>query len=159
MDGRRDDIAVLVCRVRERLCGWPLDSVDEVLREQPLRTLAAPVPHVPGFARIRGHWMPVVDVGSALDLGGSPLQRLVVVHHQGRPAALGVTDVIGVQRLDRAAVDALPALLQDERHAPIAGMTALNHELVALLDLGRLLPDLQLPDDTASPQPSQESAA
>lgn len=163
MDGRRDDIAVLVCRVRTRLCGWPLESVDEILRMLPLRALAAPAAHIAGLARIRGRWMPVVDVASALDLGSAPLQRLVVVHHEGRPAALGVSDVIGVQRMARADVEALPPLLRDERHTAITGMTALNEELVALLDLARLLPDVDLPGpsdaDHPGPRPDRENAA
>jgi len=162
MDGRRDNLAVLVCRVHARLCAWPLASVDEILRHQPLRPLTAPAAHVPGLARIRGRWIPVVDLASALNLGPGPLDRLVVVHQDGRPAALAVSEVIGVQRLERTAVETLPLLLQHGQHDPVEGVATLNQALVALLDLGRLLPAEALepagtPDGEA--RETRESAA
>lgn len=140
MQGSREDKAVLVCRIGARLCAWPLDGVDEILRPRPLRTLMAPVDHVPGLARVRGRWVPVVDVAGAVGLGEVPVGRLVVVHHQGQVAALAVTEVIGVQPLAAAALDALPPLLRDGAHAPLDGLATLNDALVALLDTARLMP-------------------
>ncbi|TXD86097.1 chemotaxis protein CheW [Mitsuaria sp. TWR114] len=80
---------VLVCRVRSRLCGLPLDAVEETLRPQPLRPLKSPAVHVQGLARIRGDWLPVVDLAGLLGLtesGAAPapadaaaVRRYVVV--------------------------------------------------------------------------------
>ncbi|ALV05679.1 chemotaxis protein CheW [Roseateles depolymerans] len=149
MQGSREDKAVLVCRVGTRLCAWPLDGVDEILRPRPLRTLMAPVDHVPGLARVRGRWVPVVDVAGAVGLGEVPVGRLVVVHHQGQVAALAVTEVTGVQQLDAAALEALPPLLRDGSQAPLDGLATLNEALVALLDPARLMPPpgLEAPAD------------
>ncbi len=155
MQGSREDKAVLVCRVGARLCAWPLDGVDEILRPRPLRTLMAPVDHVPGLARVRGRWLPVVDVAGAVGLGEVPVDRLVVVHHQGEAAALAVTEVIGVQPLSAAALEALPPLLRNGDHAPLDGLATLSDALVALLDPGRLMPPPGLAalagEDPASP--------
>ncbi|WAC73022.1 chemotaxis protein CheW [Roseateles sp. SL47] len=141
MEARREDNeAVLVCWVGPRLCAWPLDGVHEILRPRPLRTLTAPVAHVPGLARIRGRWLPVVDVASALHMPPQAINRLVVVHHDGQTAALGVSRVAGIQRMPLAAIERLPLLLQDERHGGVEGVATLNALLVALLDPARLMP-------------------
>lgn len=140
MDAAGDDRPVLVCRVGSRLCAWPLAGVDEILRPRPLRTLMAPVPHVTGLARVRGRWVPVVDVAGAAALGEVPVDRWVVVHHQDQVAALAVTEVMGVQRLSAGSIDTLPALLRDAHHAALSGVATLNDALIALLDPVRLMP-------------------
>ena len=144
MDAAGDDRPVLVCRVGSRLCAWPLDSVDEILRPRPQRTLMAPVPQVTGLARVRGRWVPVVDVAGAAGLGEVAVGRWVVVHHQDQIAALAVTEVTGVQRLAAQAMDTLPPLLKDAHHAALSGVATLNGALIALLDPARLMPSAAL---------------
>ncbi|MBB3197175.1 chemotaxis protein CheW [Roseateles terrae] len=140
MDATGEDRPVLVCRVGSRLCAWPLDSVDEILRPRPLRTLMAPVPHVTGLARVRGRWVPVVDVAGAAGLEEVLVGRWVVLHHEDQIAALAVTEVTGVQRLAAQAMDTLPPLLSDAHHAVLSGVATLNDALIALLDPARLMP-------------------
>jgi purine-binding chemotaxis protein CheW len=151
---------VLVCRVQSRLCGLPLDAVEETLRPQPLRPLASPVVHVQGLARIRGDWLPVVDLAGLLGVDPSPPQsmahalphaadattsvaprRYVVVHAGPRRVALAVTEVLGLQALPADEVRALPPLLRDREHDAIAALAERDNDLIAVLDQARLLPE------------------
>lgn len=162
-------VRVLVCRAQARLCGLPLDAVEETLRPQPLRPLAAPVVHVAGLARIRGDWLPVVDLagllgmspaltagaplidsvhpavtGTADDAAAVPVRRYVVLRVGERRVALAVAEVLGVFELPEAEVRALPPLLRDREHGAVAALAERDDELVAVLDQARLLPDATL---------------
>lgn len=137
-------LRVLVCRVQSRLCGLPLDAVEETLRPQPLRPLASPVVHVQGLARIRGDWVPVVDLTGLLGLAAGPDEgrprRLVVVRAGERRVALAVGEVLGLQTLPAERVRALPPLLRDREHGAIAALAERDDDLIAVLDQARLLP-------------------
>ena len=134
-------IRVLVCRVQSRLCGLPLDAVEETLRPQPLRPLAAPVVHVQGLARIRGDWVPVVDLAGLVDLGAAPVRRYVVLRAGERRVALAVGEVLGVHELLAGEVRPLPPLLRDRGHGAVAALAERDDELIAVLDQARLLPE------------------
>lgn len=134
-------VRVLVCRVQSRLCGLPLDAVEETLRPQPLRPLSAAVVHVQGLARIRGDWVPVVDLAGLLGLTAAPVGRYVVVRAGGRRVALAVAQVLGLQALAEDAVSTLPPLLRDSAHGAVAALAERDDELIAVLDEARLLPD------------------
>ncbi|WP_431265391.1 chemotaxis protein CheW [Roseateles chitinivorans] len=137
-------LRVLVCRVQSRLCGLPLDAVEETLRPQPLRPLVSPVVHVQGLARIRGDWVPVVDLTGLLGLasghGDDPPRRYVIVRAGERRVALAATEVLGLQTLPADGVRALPPLLRDREHGAIAALAERDDDLIAVLDQARLLP-------------------
>ena len=131
---------VLVCRVQSRLCGLPLDAVEETLRPQPLRPLASPPVHVQGLARIRGDWVPVVDLTGLLGLEPVAPRRYIVVRAGERRVALAVTEVLGLQALPAGTVRDLPPLLRDRAHGAIAALAERDDDLIAVLDQARLLP-------------------
>ncbi len=156
---------VLVCRVQSRLCGLPLDAVEETLRPLPLRPLASPVVHVQGLARIRGDWLPVVDLAGLLGVTAEPPRRHVVVRAGERRVALAVTEVLGLQSLPAEKLRALPPLLRDREHGAVAALAERDDELIAVLDQARLLPDgasaaLELHDGPpdAAPRPATAEA-
>ena len=153
-------VRVLVCRVQSRLCGLPLDAVEETLRPQPLRPLAAPVVHVPGLARIRGDWIPVVDLAGLLGMNGAAAAaRYVIVRTGGRRVALAVAEVLGLHELPASDLRALPPLLRDREHGAVAALAERDDELVAVLDQGRLLPAELLGHAAAPLAPAQAGAA
>lgn len=150
------DQTVLLCRVQSRLCGLPLAAVEETLRPQPVRPLAAPVAFVQGLARIRGGWSPVVDLAGLLGLAHGPVNRYVVTRAGDRRVALAVSEVLGLRHLPAEHIETLPPLLRDRRHEAVAALAERDQELIAILDQARLLPDevaLALPDADVDAEP------
>ncbi|HEY1398858.1 chemotaxis protein CheW [Roseateles sp.] len=158
---------VLVCRVQSRLCGLPLDAVEETLRPQPLRPLVSPLVHVQGLARIRGDWVPVVDLAGLLGLEPVAPRRYVVVRAGERRVALAVTEVLGLQTLPAGTVRDLPPLLRDHQHGAIAALAERDDDLIAVLDQARLLPvetlaslhDVAGPADDVTSPPRAEAGS
>ncbi|MGN7872353.1 chemotaxis protein CheW [Roseateles sp. 22389] len=176
---------VLVCRVQSRLCGLPLDAVEETLRPQPLRPLKSPAVHVQGLARIRGDWLPVVDLAGLLGLteaGAAPatavtppassalpaplpaapadaaaVRRYVVVRAGDRRVALAVAEVLGLQTFAAEQLRALPPLLRDRDHGAVSALAERDDELIAVLDQARLLPDELPPTAALSPADSGDA--
>ncbi|MBB3294772.1 purine-binding chemotaxis protein CheW [Mitsuaria sp. BK045] len=160
---------VLVCRARSRLCGLPLDAVEETLRPQPLRPLMSPAVHVQGLARIRGDWLPVVDLAGLLGLsdagaagappppGAAPVRRYVVVRAGERRVALAVAEVLGLQTFAAEQLRALPPLLRDRDHGAVTALAERDDELIAVLDQARLLPDDLPPTAALSPADSGDA--
>ena len=180
---------VLVCRVQSRLCGLPLDAVEETLRPQPLRPLKSPAVHVQGLARIRGDWLPVVDLAGLLGLtesgtahtpatavtpsASSALQaplppapadaaavrRYVVVRAGERRVALAVAEVLGLQTFAAEQLRALPPLLRDRDHGAVSALAERDDELIAVLDQARLLPEDLPPTAALSAADGGEAAS
>lgn len=177
---------VLVCRVQSRLCGLPLDAVEETLRPQPLRPLKSPAVHVQGLARIRGDWLPVVDLAGLLGLtepGAAPtpatavtppassalpaplpvdaaaVRRYVVVRAGERRVALAVAEVLGLQTFAAEQLRALPPLLRDRDHGAVTALAERDDELIAVLDQARLLPEDLPPTAALSAADGGEAAS
>lgn len=132
---------MLVCRVQERLCALPLAVVGEILRPLPIERLAARAEHVLGLARIRGRSLPVLDLAALLGVADAAPARYVTVKLAERQAALAVSAVLGLRTLPLAALAALPPLLCETRNEVIEAIAWLDAELLALLNMARLLPD------------------
>jgi purine-binding chemotaxis protein CheW len=151
---------VLVCRVQSRLCGLPLDAVEETLRPQPLRPLKSPAVHVQGLARIRGDWLPVVDLAGLLGLTESAaVRRYVVVRAGERRVALAVAEVLGLQTFAAEQLRALPPLLRDRDHGAVSALAERDDELIAVLDQARLFPDDLPPTAALSAADGGEAAS
>jgi purine-binding chemotaxis protein CheW len=138
---RPDAPAVLLCRVRDRLCAIPVGEVDETMRPQPV----SPLPHaqhfVAGVARIRGAPIPVIDAG--LLLGGDadgPAGRFVLLRIGDRRVALAVESVVGVRRMPADPLQPLPPLLSEASRDAVAAIAALDGELLLVLEGVGLLP-------------------
>lgn len=164
--GPGDGARVLVCRVQARLCALPLEAVEETLRPLPLRPLTAPVVQVLGLARIRGDWLPVLDLAAVLGLPSGAVDRFVIIRTGPRRVALAVSQVIGLQSLEAEALSALPPLLRDGDHAAVTALAQRDDELMAVLDEARLMPDGladaladQLPDAPADEPSNRPTAA
>lgn len=131
---------VLLVRAAGRACGLPIASVGETMRPLPVRPVAGTASFVRGVAIVRGEPVPVLDLGELL--AGTPERdatRFVVVRAGGRRAALAVTAVLGVARLD-GTPGALP-LVRDACGGALESLRALDGELLAVLGAARLVPE------------------
>jgi chemotaxis signal transduction protein len=126
-----------------RLCALPLERVAETMRPLPLDTLPQMPPPLLGMAVIRANAVPVLDLGLLL---GAPMQappaRFVSLKLDGgRSVAVAVTEVVGVYRLDAAAMAQVPPLLRDAADGIVCALSLLDAELLLVLQASRLVPE------------------
>jgi purine-binding chemotaxis protein CheW len=131
----------LVCRVQARRFALPLAYVVETMRPLPIESL----PHAPffvsGLAIIRGAPVPVIDTARLLGASPSPMSRFVTLKTGTRQVALAVGEVLGVQTIPRASLQALAPLLQEASADAVAAIGVLDAELLLVLHHAHWVPD------------------
>jgi purine-binding chemotaxis protein CheW len=139
---RSDEIACLICRVREGLWAIPLAGIAETLRPLPVERLATMPPYVLGVSIIRGNAIPVVDAAALSSPGGhARITRLVVLKTENRFVALGVESVVGVQKIAGRLLTELPPLLRKDNAEIVASIAVLDESLLRVLETARLVPE------------------
>jgi purine-binding chemotaxis protein CheW len=132
----------LLVRVGTQLCALPLQHVDETMRPQPVRVVAAQPRFVRGVAVIRGTPVPVVDAASALGSEESTrATRFVTLRAGQRRVALGVDQVLGVRQVGRMQLSDLPPLLGAASEEVVSAIGTLDTELLMVLRSGKLVPE------------------
>lgn len=134
--------AYLVALVGAKRVGLPLSDVLEVMRPLPVSELTGAPPSVLGAAVVRGEPVPVVDAGALLgEPGARSPTRFVSLRVGRRRAALAVDGIVGVRRVDEAALGAMPPLLRDSVAGAGRAIGALDEDLLLVLQTGRLVPE------------------
>lgn len=110
------------------------------MRPLPTEAVQGAVKAALGIAIIRGEPIPVVDLGALFGERAGEPTRFVTVR-AGGVIALAVEAVIGIRRLPRETLQALPPLLADAATGAIAAIAARDQELVLLLHSTHLVPD------------------
>jgi purine-binding chemotaxis protein CheW len=134
----------LLCRVRTSLCALPLAQIVEVMRPLPLIPLAQAPECVLGMCVMRGVAVPVVDAARCvLGQPGEP-GRFVSVRAGERRMALAVDAVLGALDLTEERIAEVPSLLASAS-AAVQAVATLDREFLMLLQAGRVMPELDLP--------------
>ncbi len=135
-----DARAMLVFRVRDRLCAIPVAEIDETMRPLPISGVPSPHRFLVGVTRLRGAPVPVVDAGALMAADGPPrFGRFVVLRIGDRRVALAVEKVVGVRWMPAGVLHPLPPLLSAAPHDAVAAIASLDRELLVVLGGGRLL--------------------
>jgi purine-binding chemotaxis protein CheW len=101
---------------------------------------------------MRGAPVPVVDLGLLVGKQQTPGGRLVAIKAGNRTIALLVDEVIGIRSFNAAVFNELPPLLRDVASETVAGIGALDSEMLLMLRVARIVPEDVLSDlETAGP--------
>lgn len=129
-----DDLqTALIVHVRGEQYALPIDLLTVVQEQIPVIPVPCVPSYVAGIANVRGHVVPVLDLGVLLDAPGKPGERtqLVVVALDGVTVALRVERVGDVVNFSMSSTSAVPGNL-DTQHAQYldsvleSGATLLN---------------------------------
>lgn len=119
----------------------PVSEVREVVPFSDATRVPRAAPEVVGLMNVRGRVVPVLDLARLLALPAKspPVARQVMVHEAPGAIPLGllVDEVRDVVRVLPGAIEPPPSLVGK---APIAGIVRLGARLVAVCDLGALVP-------------------
>lgn len=135
---------VLLSRVGQLLCAFPVEHVVETLR--PLCTEPLGVGHfVAGVAIVRGAPIPVIDAAAALgqrtaeSASAASARRWIVLRLGARRAAMAVDAIVGVRPVERKRFAELDPLITSSAD-PVDALGALDRELLLVLSAARLVP-------------------
>ena len=121
----------------------PITSVLEILRPLPIESMPNAPAFVAGVMIVRGQPIPVIELG--LLMRNHPLEtikRLIVIQlAEHRRAGLLVSDVFGLRDGAELALDSTPALASGFEAGVIQSLGQLDSTLLAVLELGLILPD------------------
>ncbi len=133
---------ILVLRARRVVGGIPLASLAEIMRPLAAHPVPGSAPYLRGVSIIRGHPVPVVDLGGFLGAEGEAKPtRLVVVRAGDRSVALAVEEVLGIRDIEGSRLEALPPLLRDARPDVLASAGVLDGQFMLVLQAARCIPD------------------
>ncbi|HLF06005.1 MAG TPA: chemotaxis protein CheW [Thermoplasmata archaeon] len=132
----------LVIRAGPILCAVPLHSVSETMRPLPTEPLSGMPPFVKGISVIRGTPTPVVDLNVVLGNSAEARpRRYVLLRLKGRPVAIAVTEVLGVEDLGNRPLADPPPLLGSVTRELIEAIGVLDAELLAVLKGSFAIPE------------------
>ncbi|HVT81303.1 MAG TPA: chemotaxis protein CheW [Phycisphaerae bacterium] len=133
----------LLMQTGGRTCALPLGNVLEIMRPLETDTAQGAPRGVAGIALVRGHAVPVIDLGILLGSDAAVSKsgtRFVLLQVGTRCAALRVDKVISVREFALDQFEALPPLWRGAENPGVAALGALDHELLLLLDAARIIP-------------------
>lgn len=146
---RRDDqsLSRWVCfGLSSQLYGLPIGEVQEVLAGTSIEPVPGTTPLVLGVINLRGSVVTVVDLRRHFGFPAedSEQTRIIVVDHGSESLGLCVDRVADVRKLADGAIKPAPVTGSGSAEAGVRGMVSRSGELLTLLDLPRLLPQLTL---------------
>ena len=136
-----DDVFVTLS-LAGQLCGLPVGSVRDVLRQQAIAPVALSAPEIAGNLNLRGHIVTAIDLRRRLHLAPAPEgdpRYAVVTEDSGELYALLADRICDVVTLDRLDFEPIPPTLPANWARYSAGLYRLETGLMIVLDLPRLL--------------------
>lgn len=107
----------LVVQVRNEFYALPIELLTVVQEQIPVIPVPCVPPYVAGIANVRGHVVPVLDLGVLLDAPGVPGKQtqLVVVSMEGVIVALKIENVGDVLNFSISNTSPIPSNLDTQR--------------------------------------------
>jgi purine-binding chemotaxis protein CheW len=137
---------VVILKLGEEHYGIEIQSVQEIVRMQPITEIPGSEAWIEGITNLRGRVVPVVDLRRRCRIAASvlgPETRIVVVNSSKGMVGLIVDAVTEVIRIPGEHVEQTNEIVSQPANAYFRGIAKLDTRLVSLLDLeGVLLQDL-----------------
>ncbi len=134
-------IGVLVVQIGMEYIGFPMELVIDVdtLDRFPLSPVPVAPPYLLGQINWRGEILPLLELGSALQIPALPRQEVVVVKIDDLQMGIGVDRIFDVFYLAAAQIEALPLAVNDRLRTYLRGVTKYADGLMYLVKLQELV--------------------
>lgn len=144
-------VQVVTFRLVERVLGFPLMSILEILPMVAITNVPESTVWLPGVINLRGRTLPVMDLRQRLGLpprGLDPHAAIIVAEPQARdPVGFIVDRVPEIVTLPQESLSPVDPLSGDEH--PVDALARYGERVIAILSVDRLVsgvPDLHLPE-------------
>lgn len=143
-------LQLVVFAVRGEEYALPIDSVREVIRYSPPRSVASGDPSLSGVINLRGSIVPVYDLRPLLGLGPATGSggKIVIAALGESVAGIVVDEVAEVLTVETAGLEELPAVANEA----VRGVVRHGERLIVILDPARIV-------ETAEGEPPDEPPA
>lgn len=125
-------------RLDSHLFGVPVESVQEVLKEQELTRVPLSPPEVSGLINLRGQILTTLELRSRLGLGvrpaGAPAVNVVIRTADGGAVSLLVDEIGHVLEPSEESFEALPETVPARIRALVTSVCKLDGDLMLVLD-------------------------
>ncbi len=139
-------VQLVTCKLADEEYGVHIHQVQEIVQIPEITRIPGMPAFIEGVINLRGRIIPVLDLrrrfGLEVKVGGDA-SRIIVVEIGGQTVGLVVDSVSEVLRLPQSAIDPIPPTISKVGTEFIAGVGKLEKKLVILLDLEKILTDLE----------------
>jgi purine-binding chemotaxis protein CheW len=150
--GIQTEEGVLVVQIGTAYFGFPLELVVDVdaLDRFPLSIVPVAPEYILGQINWRGEILPLVELGSVLQIPALPRQEIVVVKIDEISMGIGVDRIFDVFYLTIDRIESLPISVSDRLRAYLRGVTKYEDSLMYLVRLQELVEREFLPQKVES---------
>jgi purine-binding chemotaxis protein CheW len=145
MIGAGEKDRFLLCRIGSRIGALALKDVREIMRPLPIEPLNGMPGFVLGLAVVRGLPVPVIGASQLFSPSTSIAvrapARFVSLKLGERTASLAVDAVLDVRSMAIETLATIPPLLREAAAELVSAISALDTELLLVLEAARLVPD------------------
>ncbi len=139
-----EDIQLVTFRLQDESYGINVMHVQEVLRISEIAPVPGAPPYVLGIINLRGNVVTVIDTRSRFGLPEGEVtdaSRMVIIECEKQVVGILVDSVAEVVDLRENQIDSAPNVGNEESSRYIQGIATLEHNLLIVVDLDKLLTD------------------
>lgn len=140
------DQQIVIFLIAAKRYGVPIQQVQSIERMLEITAVPRTLPFVKGVVNLRGTITPVIDVRERFGMAAQDADedsRIIVVAVGERVVGMIVDMVVDVATLDEAAIEAPPSVVGGVHAAYLRGVCTVDDELLVLLNLERILSDVE----------------
>lgn len=139
-------IQVVVARLKDESYGIPIMQVQEIIKIPDITHIPNMPDFVEGVINLRGKIVPILELHKRFNLEVSKKTedtRIVVVSIENQLVGLVVDSVSEVIRLGEDVIDPVPPTISKIGAEYLSGVGKINNRLIILLNIERILTDLE----------------
>jgi purine-binding chemotaxis protein CheW len=139
--GNTTDEGILVVQIGAEYIGFPMDLVVDVdtLDRFPVSPVPVAPSYILGQINWRGEILPMLELGSVLQIQQLPRQELVVVKIGDISVGIAVDRIFDVFYLNASQIDELPMAVNNQLRTYLRGVTRYSDSLMYLVKLQELI--------------------
>ncbi|MBA4180976.1 MAG: chemotaxis protein CheW [Anaerolinea sp.] len=151
---------VVIFRLASEFYALDIQHIQEIVRMQQITAIPGAAYYVDGLTKFRGNAIPVIDLRRRCGVAASEYTqdtRIVVVSGGDGMVGLTVDAVTEVKRIPGEQIEPNSNVVREAENDYIRGIAKLEDRLVALLELGGLIPAV-ISRETETLEPVQAAA-
>jgi len=132
--------------------GVDIMAVREIKEWSNVTALPNQPDYMRGVLNLRGAIVPILDLRCRFGQGvteATPTHIVLIVQIAGRPIGLLADRVLDIVSFEKSQVQPVPKVEESERAEFLSGLAVIDSEMLALINLDHLLPEM--PADQAAP--------